>query len=95
MAVAEFVLKAIHDGILASHEALCENQKTRLTSLYIAASRALRPPIAFEMALGIFTRWAHHGAPMLSLDGTPCCSRLTPTMLREWISGRKTNVVPT
>jgi hypothetical protein len=47
------------------------------------------------MALGIFARWVHHGAPSFSLDGTPCCSRLTQEVLRKWISEGRPNVAST
>lgn len=92
--IAQFVLKAIHDGVFASHQKVQGDRRNRLASLYVATSKALRPPVSSEMALSIFTRWMRHGAPMVSFDGTPCCSHLTLETLREWIAeGRKTNVV--
>ena len=93
--IAQFVLQAIHEGVFASHESVQESQRAKLASLYVASSRALRPPIPPEMALSIFSRWVRHGAPMISLDGLPCCSRLTSKMLKESISEGKTNAAPT
>ena len=90
--VAQFVLKAIHDGVLSEHDKVRENQRNRLVSLYVATSKALRSPVSPEMALSIFTRWVHNKAPMLAPDGAPCCSQLTSGTLREWISEGKTNV---
>ena len=83
--VAQFVLKAIHEGVVASHENVLERQRSLLASLCVATSKVLRAPISSEMALRVFARWVHHGAPALSLDGTPCCSRLTQEVLRKWI----------
>jgi DNA mismatch repair protein MutL len=90
--VAQFVLKAIHDGILSEYDKVRESQRNRLVSLYVGTSKALRPPVAPEMALGIFARWVHNNAPMVAPDGAPCCSQVTSGTLREWISGGRTNV---
>jgi DNA mismatch repair protein MutL len=84
--VAQFVLKAIHDGVVRENERVRETQRGRLVSLYVATSKALRPPVSSDMALNIFMRWVHHGAPTLSVEGARCCSHLTSGALREWIA---------
>ena len=93
--VVQFVRTAIHDGVLASHASAEESRRAQLALLYVAASRALRPPISSEMALSIFSRWVRCGAPMISLDGQPCCSRLTSKMLKESIREGKINAAAT
>ena len=93
--VAQFVVQAIHDGVVGSHEAVRERQRAQFASMYVASSRALRPPISPEMAMSIFARWVHHGAPMHSPDGTPCCSRLTQETLKKWIHEEKSHAAPT
>lgn len=90
--VAQFVLKAIHEGIASEHEKVLKMQRHRLVSLYVATSKALRPPVPPQVALSIFARWVHNKAPMVAPDGAPCCSQLTSGALREWISEGRTNV---
>lgn len=84
--VAEFVLKAIHEGLFTTSQGFSEARNRRLATLYVSTTRALRHPVMAETALAIFERWAQKGYPLFSPEGVPCCSTMCPSSLREWMA---------